>query len=277
MPPVETLKRWFQIRSSEESKPGATKSPRSSEVNLRRIMSYGDRLNDGAVQLSFTLPVPASAQAREAAKLYVEKMGLVEVHVATMESMGMGFCFFVVFARAKHALDFTKVKVSKAKFEKMDFDQVNEFAHQKLKKRLVVIGATTGTDAHTVGIDAIINMKGYSGDPGLERYPCFRAINLRSQVSHQELLRKAHEWKADVILISKLVTQRGEYQKELKELLKMLKAEKKLNVPLIKIVGGPRMTHAEAIKLGYDAGFGPGTLPSEVASFIVQDYVKKMK
>lgn len=273
MSPVEIFKRWFQIKSSEPE----TKTSLSTELNPRRMMAYGDRLNDGAVQLSFTLPVAASPEAREAAKNYVEKMGLAEVHVATMESMGMGFSFFVVFARAKHSLDFTKVKVPKAAFEKMDFDQVNDFAHDKIRRRLVVLGATTGTDAHTVGIDAIINMKGYAGDPGLERYPCFKAINLRSQVSHEELLRRAEEFKADVLLISKLVTQRGEYQKELKELLKLIKARKKGNTPLLKILGGPRMTHAEAVKLGFDAGFGPGTLPSEVAGFIVQEYAKKMK
>jgi len=166
-------------------------------------------LGDGAIQLSFTLPVEASPQAQEAAKLYVEKCGLKEVHVSAMESMGMGFSYFVVFAKAKHAIDFTKIKVQAAEFIKMDFDGVNEFVREKIKKRLVVIGATTGSDAHTVGIDAILNMKGYSGDPGLERYPCFRVINLRSQVDNKDLVRKAVELKADAILVSKLVTQRG--------------------------------------------------------------------
>jgi len=272
MSPVETLKRLFQIKP-----PAASKAALSTDVNLRRIMPYGDRLNDGAVQLSFTLPVAAGPEAREAAKLYVEKIGLAEVHVATMESMGMGFSYFVVFARAKHSLDFTKIKAPKAAFEKMDLDKVDEFCHEKIKRRLVVVGATTGTDAHTVGIDAILNMKGYAGDYGLERYPCFKVFNLRSQVSQEELLRKAAELKADALLVSKLVTQRGEYQKELKDLLKAIKSDKRLNSPIIKIVGGPRMTHAEAVKLGFDAGFGPGTLPSEVASFIVQEYAKKMK
>jgi beta-lysine 5,6-aminomutase beta subunit len=276
MSPVETLKRWFQIKSPSETKTGA-KTHLSAESNVRHLMPYGDQLNDGAIQMSFTLPVEASPEAREAAKLYVQKMGLTEVHVATMEPMGMGFSYFVVFARAKHAIDFTKVKVPKAAFEKMDFDQVDQYAREKIKKRLVVIGATTGTDAHTVGIDAIMNMKGYAGDSGLERYPCFKAINLRSQVSNEELVRKAEEFKADAVLVSKLVTQRGEYLKELKELAKLLKASKRVNSPLLKIAGGPRMSHAEAVKLGFDAGFGPGTLPSEVASFIVQEYAKKMK
>ncbi|MCE9626193.1 MAG: cobalamin-dependent protein [Deltaproteobacteria bacterium] len=268
---METLKRWFQ-KKSEESLP----TP-GQPVNLRRIMPYGDQMNDGAMQLSFTLPVDHSPEAKEAARLYVEKLGFHEIHVANAEAIGAGFTYFVVFARAKHAIDFTKVKVAKADFQKLDFDQVMKLADEKLKRRLVVIGATTGTDAHTVGLDAIMNMKGYAGDPGLERYPCFKVVNLRSQVDNKELVEAALELKADVILISKLVTQRGQHLQDLKDLLPLLKENKKLNQPLLKIVGGPRMTHAIAVKLGYDAGFGPGTLPSEVASFIVHEYSKKAK
>ncbi|MFO1464628.1 MAG: OAM dimerization domain-containing protein [bacterium] len=268
---METLKRWFQ-KKGEGSPEGAPQA-----LNPRRLMPYGDQKNDGAMQLSFTLPIPFSPEAKEAARLYVEKLGFHEVHVASAESMGMGFSFFVVFARAKLAIDFTKVKVPKADFEKLDFDGVVKFAEEKLKKRLVIVGATTGTDAHTVGLDAIMNLKGYAGDPGLERYPCFKAINLRSQVDNAELVEQAIEYKADVLLISKLVTQRGQHLTDLKDLLPLLKSNKKLNQPLLKIVGGPRMSHAAAVKLGYDAGFGPGTLPSEVASFIVQEYYKKMK
>jgi len=271
MAPMETLKRWFHKKGDEAVADAA------QPLNPKRLMPYGDQRNDGAMQLSFTLPVPFSPEAKEAAKLYVEKLGFHEVHVATAESMGMGFSYFVVFARAKLAMDFTKVKVPKADFEKLELDEVVKFVDEKIKKRLVVVGATTGTDAHTVGLDAIMNMKGYAGDPGLERYPCFKAINLRSQVDNAELIERALEFKADVILVSKLVTQRGQHLTDLKDLLGLLKANKKLNSPLIKVVGGPRMTHAAAVKLGYDAGFGPGTSPSEVASYIVQEYYKKMK
>jgi beta-lysine 5,6-aminomutase beta subunit len=273
MAPMETLKRWFQ----KKEEPPAAREALGGPVNLRRVMPYGDQMNDGAMQLSFTLPVESSAEAKEAARLYVEKLGFHEVHVATAESMGAGFTYFVVFARAKHAIDFTKVKVPKAEFEKLDFDQVNQFAEEKLRKRLTVIGATTGSDAHTVGLDAIMNIKGYAGDYGLERYPCFKAMNLRSQVGNADLVEKAVELKADVILVSKLVTQRGQHLDDLKDLIQLLKQNKKLSAPLIKIAGGPRITHAAAVKLGYDAGFGPGTLPSEVASFIVQEYLKRMK
>lgn len=265
------------LKIFSKKRPAAVKGRSSEAVNPHRISAYGDLLGDGAMQLSFSLPVEASPEAREAAKKYVEKLGMKNVLVAVMESMGRGLSYFVVYAHAEHTIDFTKISVPKADFSKMSFDEIEEFAHKNLPRRLVVVGATTGTDAHTVGLDAIMNMKGYMGDFGLERYSCFRTYNLRSQVSNEDLIAKAVRFKADVLLVSKVVTQRGKHLEELEELTRELKKEKGLQKPLLKIVGGPRMTHAQAANLGFDSGFGPGTLPSEVASFIVQEFSRRAK
>ena len=39
----------------------------------------------------------------------------------------------------------------------------------------------------------------------------------------------------------------------------------------ILLLGGPRVDHGLAIELGFDAGFGPGTKPSDVANYLVQE------
>jgi beta-lysine 5,6-aminomutase beta subunit len=128
-----------------------------------------------------------------------------------------------------------------------------------------------------VGIDAILNRKGYAGDFGLEAYPCFQVHNLRAQVENEELTRRAAALHADAILVSKLVTQQDQHLKDLKDLLKLLKQDKNLPPHTLKIAGGPRLNHEIAVKLGFDAGFGAGTLPSEVASFIVQELARRIK
>ena len=46
-------------------------------------------------------------------------------------------------------------------------------------------------DAHTVGIDAILNYKGYAGDKGLESYKGFEAYNLGAQVENEQLAARA--------------------------------------------------------------------------------------
>src|SRR5262245_39918330 len=271
--PVSRIKDWLLGSSAKKDKEGKTSPP----VDLKHLKPYGDHTGDGAVQLSFTLPVPPSPDAKEAARLLAEKMGLERVIVACAEAIGSQFTFFVVYGHTTHVLDFTRIKVHAPKFEKLDFDEIIRFAHEKIGRKLVIVGATTGSDAHTVGIDAILNRKGYAGDFGLEAYPCFQVINLRAQVENEELVRRATALHADAILVSKLVTQQDQHLKDLKELLKLLKQEKNLSPHTLKIAGGPRLTHEIAVKTGFDAGFGTGTLPSEVASFIVQELARRIK
>src|SRR5690606_39768861 len=91
--------------------------------------------------------------------------------------------------------------------------------------QVVVRGACTGTDAHTVGIDAIMNMKGYKGEYGLERYPEIEAHNLGSQVSNEELVARALESNADALLVSQVVTQKGVHITNLTELVELVEAE----------------------------------------------------
>jgi beta-lysine 5,6-aminomutase beta subunit len=51
------------------------------------VRAYGDKRNDGAVQLSFTLPVAKSPVAIEAAKRFVQRMGIREPYVTLAEAI----------------------------------------------------------------------------------------------------------------------------------------------------------------------------------------------
>jgi beta-lysine 5,6-aminomutase beta subunit len=42
------------------------------------------------------------------------------------------------------------------------------------------------------------------------------------------------------------------------------------------LLGGPRVDHKLALELGFDAGFGPGTKPSDVANFIVHQVLQRL-
>ncbi len=239
------------------------------------IKPYGDQTNDGMVQLSFTLPVPSSPEARQAAVELCKKMGFQKIRVATMEKIDDDFTFFVVYAETTYDIDMSQIHVEKIENPLLSFDAVNDLIRTQIKRKLVVIGACIGSDAHTVGIDAIFNMKGFAHDWGFERYAWLSAYNLRAQVSVDDLVKKVVELKADAVLISRVVTQRDEHITELKNFLEKLKSTPDVSPHLIKICGGPRITHEEALSWGYDAGFGPGTKPSEVASFIVHQFLKR--
>jgi len=46
---------------------------------------------------------------------------------------------------------------------------------------------------------------------------------------------------------------------------------------VVLICGGPRVTNLLAGELGYDAGFGRGTLPSQVAAFIAVTLAERLR
>ncbi|HSD18801.1 MAG TPA: OAM dimerization domain-containing protein [Anaeromyxobacter sp.] len=239
------------------------------------VRPYGDRRDDGVVQLSFVLPVPPGERAREAAAELARKMGMEQVHVAAMEPAAERYTFFVVYGRTAVSVDYGALSVPEVVVRKKSFDELNAYALREVGRRIVVIGACTGSDAHAVGIDAIMNMKGFAGDYGLERYACFDAANLGAQVENEELARTCAVRGADAVLVSQVVTQRDVHKENARQLLGELE---RLGIrrSVTAILGGPRIDHRLAVELGYDAGFGPGTKPSEVANFIVGAVLKRM-
>lgn len=239
------------------------------------IRAYGDRRDDGVIQLSFTLPVTASEKAKEAAKLFCQKLGLTDVKVAAIERAAEHYTFFVVYAKANVVLDYAEIDTPEIIIKKKSFDELNAFIEVEIARRLVVFGACTGTDTHTVGIDAILNMKGFAGDYGLERYPWFEAFNLGSQVPNAELIRRAKEKNADAILVSQVVTQRDVHKDNSRAFIDEAKKQG-VHGKMTLLLGGPRVDHKLAIELGFDAGFGPGTKPSDVANFIVHQVLQRM-
>jgi beta-lysine 5,6-aminomutase beta subunit len=249
----------------------------TQKLDLTKLKPYGDTMNDGKTQVSFTLPVPDDDRSLEAARQLAAKMGLDDVQVCFHQALDKNFTFYIAYGNLTHSIDITSIKVSTIESEVLDMHQVDEFIREKIGRKLVVIGASTGTDAHTVGIDAIMNMKGYAGHYGLERYQMIEAYNLGSQVPNEDFIKKAVEMKADVLLVSQTVTQKDIHITNMVELVEQLEAAN-LRDKVILIAGGPRITNDLAKELGYDAGFGPGKYSEDVASFFIDEFVKrKMK
>ena len=226
------------------------------------------------MQLSFTLPVPAGAEAEEAAKQLLKKMGFENPLVVYQKELTEGFCFMNCYGSLTHTVDYTSIHVPKVESTTMDMHECDEYIREHIGRKIVIVGASTGTDAHTVGIDAIMNMKGYAGHYGLERYDMIEAYNLGSQVPNEEFIAKGIELHADALIVSQTVTQKDVHIKNLTELVEMLEAEG-LRDKVILICGGPRISHELAKELGYDAGFGPNTYADDEASYIAQEMVAR--
>lgn len=257
---------------------GGLYSTRDAELDttldLTKIKPYGDTMNDGKVQLSFTLPVPIGEEAAEAAKQLMRRLGLDNPQVVFTRELTPGFTFFNCYGSCTQTVDFTDIRVPKVEGVKMDMAEIDEFVRRNVGRRIVIVGASTGTDAHTVGIDAIMNMKGFAGHYGLERYDMFETYNLGSQVPNEEFIAKAIEVGADAMLVSQTVTQKDVHIQNLTELVEMMEAEG-LRGKMILACGGPRISHELAKELGYDAGFGMNTYADDVGAFIAQELSKR--
>jgi beta-lysine 5,6-aminomutase beta subunit len=235
-----------------------------------QVKPYGDTRDDGVMQLSFTLPVPYTVKSTDVGKQFLERMGFHDVAVAEVKAIDPDFTFYVAFARTDVTIDPDEVKGDYLEVEEMDYYGINRLIKESLGRKLIVVGAAIESDAHTVGIDAILNMKGFAGNYGLERYPEIEALNMGSQIPCEQLVKTALDMNADAILVSQIVTQKNIHVQNLTKLIELVEAEG-VREKFILIVGGPRINNAFAKELGYDAGFGPRTTPLEVASFLAQE------
>ncbi len=242
----------------------------SETAGGRVVRPYGDTTGDGMVQLSFTLPLPHDKRAEGAALQLDGKMGIEPAMVVHAKPIGPSFTFFVVYGSVSHLVDLDEVKVVEREYHLLAPKETNLAIRTLLRRRMVVVGACIGTDAHTVGIDAILNIKGFAGEKGLEYYREIRVVNLGAQVAVPDLVAAARAEEADAVLVSQVVTQRDAHLHNTRELAEAFAREWPDGGGPLLVVGGPRFDEAMADELGVDRVFAKGTTPADVASYLVQ-------
>lgn len=201
-------------------------------------------------------------------------MGVESPDVVHYEELLNGFTFFIVYGKCNHAVNYNLIRLDETDIELLTQKEIEKIVTDKIKREIIVIGASTGTDTHTVGIDSILNMKGNDGHYGLERYKGFQTYNLGGQVPNEDLIAKAIELKADAILVSQTVTQQRLHIQNLTKFVDLVESEG-IRDEVLLIVGGPRITNELAKELGFDAGFSKGTYSNHVAVFIVNELMKR--
>lgn len=216
--------------------------------------------------MSFTLPVAADDLGEAAARELARGMGIERPHVVHRKAMG-GHTFFIVYGSVQHQVDLESLTVEERPYPVLDHDQIDERLREALGRKAVVVGASLGTDAHTVGLDAILSMKGWAGEKGLESYRSLRVINLRSQVDPRELAQRASEEGADAVLVSQTVTQRDAHLHHLRQFVEAVE-DLGLRGRFLLIAGGAGLDPEAGAALGYDRAFGKGASPREVASYL---------
>ncbi len=254
-----------EIRAAFSPAPGGGAVPDAPRV----VRPYGDTTGDGMVQLSFTLPLPHDKRAEGAALQLAGRMGIDPAMLVHAKAMGPHFTFFVVYGSVHHLVDLAAVRVVEREYPLLSAKEVDLAIRTRLKRRLVVLGACIGTDAHTVGIDAILNVKGFAGEKGLESYREIRVVNLGAQVPVPELVARAQAEHADAVLVSQVVTQKDAHLLNTREMAAAFREAYPDGERPLLVVGGPRFDPSGTGDLGVDHVFGRGTTPREVASYLV--------
>jgi beta-lysine 5,6-aminomutase beta subunit len=239
------------------------------------VRPYGDTTGDGMVQVSFTLPVPHDKRAEGAALQLARKMGLDPALLVHAKPMGPDFTFFVVYGSVTHLVDLDAVRVVEREYPLLSAKDANSAIRRLLRRRLVVVGACIGTDAHTVGIDAILNIKGFAGEKGLEYYREITVVNLGAQVLVPDLVARARAERADAVLVSQVVTQRDAHVHNTTQMSAAFREAYPAGEVPILVAGGPRFEEGSAKALGVDRVFGRGTTPGEVASYLVHEMTRR--
>jgi beta-lysine 5,6-aminomutase beta subunit len=200
-------------------------------------------------------------------------MGIDPALVVHSKAVGPGHTFFVVYGPVRHLVDLDAVEVVERAYPLLSAKEVNATVKRHLRRKLVVLGACIGTDAHTVGIDAILNIKGFAGEKGLEYYRELKVVNLGAQVSVPQLVDRARAERADAVLVSQVVTQRDAHLLNTREMSAAFREAYPSDRRPLLVVGGPRFDEAMAADLGVDRVFTRGTTPGEVASYLVHRLV----
>lgn len=238
------------------------------------VMPYADIKGDGLIQLSFTLPIDQARVANKAALALLQKMGLEKGEVVHSAKLTDGFTYFIAYARCPHQAVLEELS-DDVEEQFMSRSEVEEFVWRTLGRKIIVVGASTGTDIHSLGIDAMLNLKGFDGESGLEAYSCFDTYNLGRQVPNGELVEKVIEVGADVILVSQTVTQQKLHIHNLTNLADLVDSQG-LREKILLVCGGPRISDELAQELGYDAGFSKGCYPNHLASFLARSMAMRV-
>ena len=91
-------------------------------LDLTKIKPYGDTMNDGKTQVSFTLPVKDDERGEEAARQLAKKMGLEEPNVAYHGPLDKEFTFYVVYGSCAHTVNYEDIHVITVEEETMGIE-----------------------------------------------------------------------------------------------------------------------------------------------------------
>lgn len=255
-----TLVRYIDELDSEDSAPHR-RHALLKEAEL--VRPEAEHTGDGQVTVSMFIPLPETS-ADEAALEVARTMNLESPRIVDRlvlhPAEGVQYEIVGRVAGAVRRSDLGR-PASEATSAKLSPEEIRT---QLSSRRLRVVGATLGDDAHTVGLQEVTNLK----HQGLEWFGV-ECVNIGSSVMVERLLDEGIEQGACAVLASLIVSHRGIHELTMRK-LNDVAIERGIRGQMLLIAGGPQVSHGLAISCGLDAGFGPATRGVDLARFLAE-------
>jgi len=127
-------------------------------LDLTKLRPYGDTMNDGKVQMSFTLPVACNEKGIEAALQLARKMGFVNPAVAFSEALDKEFSFYVVYGATSYNVDYTAIKVQALEIDTMDMHECEKYIEENFDREVVISQTVTQKDVHIENLTNLVEL-----------------------------------------------------------------------------------------------------------------------
>ena len=224
-------------------------------------------LADGTVML--TMCIPANKRTSEVVAIEIGKgLGLDEPEVISREVLQEAEGTRIEMkGKVNFDVDLSKLVIPPEPVYLTDDEIRNDVKAHPLK----VVCGTVGQDEHSVGLLEIINIK----HGGIERFG-IECVYLGTSVPVEKLVDAAVELNAEAILASTIISHDNIHYKNMKR-INDLAVEKGIRDKVMIVAGGTQVIPDEAMKTGIDAGFGRNSHGIDVASFLVEERIRRRK
>lgn len=270
MTPIETFKRWFQKKEGTAAA-DAMLSP--DKIRCEDIESLLGK--EGFVQLSGILPFKDGASCEEATRYCIEKWGFRQVSVVQIQPLAPRFFFFIAFGVPPVSPKTGKGSAKKHPSHSFDVLQLQTLAAEKIGRRLTLAVAPLEVTGHLPVFDAIVSLRGYAQEKGLEAYPCFNVVRLPAPFSLSQGMKQLETIQADIVLFAR--PEGAEKNLGDVKALSALFRDYQTASPhlLLKAVWNWSATPAVIKKAGFDAAFAASASPNQVAQTLIETYAEK--
>lgn len=247
------------------------------DIKHKGIRPCGHHLEDGIVQVCFTLPLTCNEQAQKAALAYARRMGLVDAHVTWMEGIGADFTYFILYGKSQYTLDPAELRSRTGDIRPVaeKVSELDREYRERLGRRAILLACMDGTEENEIGFEALVSLKGVSGEIGLEGYSTFVLRRAQGFDSVDAIVEAAVNTKADALIVCEPNRGWGSGEKALKELARKLKKSKDLPGWFVLSCWRGDPGRAGTAVSGYDLSFGRGVQPSRIADQIVHTLDRK--